>query len=164
MSKVYVISDTHFGHKKIIQYCRTQFATVKEMNECIIDNWNSVVTNRDTVIHLGDVVMDAANNVNLLEELNGYKRLVMGNHDNYRFLEKFFDTFHGSYEHKGFILTHVPVHRTQVESRFTGNIHGHLHELSIGDPKYRCVSVEQTNFRPILLSKVIEEMLEKING
>jgi calcineurin-like phosphoesterase family protein len=49
---IWIISDTHFGHNNIINYCDRPFSNVKEMNEAIIDNWNSVVKQNDLVYHL----------------------------------------------------------------------------------------------------------------
>ena len=50
MSRIFVTSDTHFSHVNIIKYCNRPYASVEEMNNALIDNWNSVVKNDDLVI------------------------------------------------------------------------------------------------------------------
>ena len=52
---VFFVSDTHFNHRLIIDYCVRPFGSVKEMNQGITERWNSIVHDDDTVFHLGDV-------------------------------------------------------------------------------------------------------------
>lgn len=54
MSKTYYISDLHLGHENVIRFDNRPFDSVEEMNETLVNNWNSVVTNADHVYHLGD--------------------------------------------------------------------------------------------------------------
>ena len=46
--------DQHFDHANIIRFCNRPFTSVEEMNETIIENWNSIVSNKDDVYCLGD--------------------------------------------------------------------------------------------------------------
>ena len=79
---IYFIADTHFNHTNIIKYCNRPFNNTHEMNEYIIQKWNSVVKKDDTVYHLGDVGFGSLQEVkNLVERLNGTKILLRGNHD-----------------------------------------------------------------------------------
>ena len=181
--KRYVISDLHLGHQAILKY-RTQFATLDEMHDTIINNWNSVVTPQDKVYILGDVAWDKQALV-LLNSMNGKKVLIMGNHDILPLKEyvKYFKKIEGAKEYKGCILTHIPVHESQLE-RFTLNIHGHMHDKSIMqkfevmypggglvgqkiskdkkyvyglDPRYINVCCEQVNYTPVLLEDIIND-------
>ena len=52
--KVYVTSDMHCGHSKIIEYCNRPFASVEEMNETLINNWNKKIPDDGIVFDLGD--------------------------------------------------------------------------------------------------------------
>ena len=84
MSKTFFTSDLHFGHKNILKFTKPRpFATIEEHDQAIIDNWNSVVNQNDTVYVLGDIAMNTDPDVleNYLERLNGHKRLILGNHD-----------------------------------------------------------------------------------
>lgn len=79
---IYMISDTHFYHNNIIEYCNRPFKNVEEMNQYMIDKWNNRVSKDDIVIHLGDVGFGSKEQVqNLCHQLNGTKILIKGNHD-----------------------------------------------------------------------------------
>ena len=52
--KRYVISDTHFNHSRILEYCQRPFDNVEQMNDVIINNWNKVINEDDIVYVLGD--------------------------------------------------------------------------------------------------------------
>lgn len=167
MSEVFLISDTHFFHQKILEFCRPQFKTVEEMNEAIVENWNKKVTKRDSVWHLGDLCFGPVHNLDIVKRLNGIKNLVMGNHDQYgiRVYADLFNKIEAAKKYDGYLLTHVPIHPGQFY-RFKGNVHGHLHESrvtvqkeaetgigmfweTVPDERYVNVSCEQIGFTPI---------------
>lgn len=81
----FYIADTHFGHANILKYDNRPFMSVEEMDKTIINNWNKVVSNTDTVYMLGDVSWYprfTEKTGEILNKLNGYKILIRGNHDN----------------------------------------------------------------------------------
>ena len=82
MQKTFFISDLHAYHKNIIRYDNRPFFTVSEMNNALISNWNNVVTSKDIVYILGDVSWgNEKETEQFLQQLNGHKRLIIGNHD-----------------------------------------------------------------------------------
>lgn len=79
---VFFTADHHFGHTNIIRHVKRPFASVQEMNETLIKNWNSVISPSDTVYHLGDVsVLRPERTKEILDRLNGKIFLIRGNHD-----------------------------------------------------------------------------------
>ena len=77
----YFTSDQHFGHANIIRFCKRPFKTVKEMDEVMLAKWNAKVTDEDEVWILGDLFFRSASVKPILEQLNGKKHLLLGNHD-----------------------------------------------------------------------------------
>ena len=82
---IYYISDLHFGHANIMKFDNRPFNSVEEMNKALIDNWNSVVTDKDTVMILGDFCWGLEDEwISILNKLRGTKQLILGNHDHLR--------------------------------------------------------------------------------
>lgn len=158
MSNVFMISDTHLGHQKIITYekKRSHFDTIEEHDEALVSNWNSVVGKTDVVWHLGDVLW-TRRAFPLLSRLNGRKYLVLGNHDSEYPTERWLQYFvrvSAAEEFDDGIMTHIPIHPYQ-KYRYKMNIHGHTHDNVVEnddgtpDPFYWNVSCEQVNLTPI---------------
>lgn len=158
MNRKFIISDTHFGHKRILEFeaAARPFATIQEHDWMLVQKWNTVVKPKDTVWHLGDVFFGVDGHT-ILASLNGLKKLVLGNHDHYRMeiYQRYFSKIYGAAQEQGCILTHIPVHPEQLEKRYRLNIHGHKHSKKIDDNRYVCVSAEHTGLAPILLDSVI---------
>ena len=184
MPAVFLVSDTHFGHAGICRFTRNDGVTklrpwddVQEMDEAMIKAWNERVKPTDKVYHLGDVVINRKA-LKSLARLNGDKVLIRGNHDIFRDDEyrQYFRELRAYHVMNGLILSHIPVHEASL-GRFGCNIHGHLHANRVKkargvdartgeilysdeiDPRYHCVSVEQTpDFAPILFEDVIKRI------
>lgn len=172
---IFFTSDTHFGHTNICKFTKSDgsklrpWDNVDEMDEALIKNWNEVVKKGDRIYHLGDVAMPRKS-LELLYRLNGDKILIKGNHDVHKLKDYLphFREIHGAFPIKKFILTHIPVH-SDSKNRYTANIHGHLHSQRVKmnvkgsekiDPFYICVSVENTDYKPISY----EEILKQVGG
>lgn len=64
MNKTWFTSYTHFNHNNIISYCNRSYRSVSEMNQAIMDKWNSVVSNHDFVYFLGDFGIHPKESIN----------------------------------------------------------------------------------------------------
>ncbi len=158
--KIFYISDTHFGHENIIKYCNRPFQNVEEMNERIINNWNSVVGKDDIIYHLGDFAFKNSKITDLVKRLNGTIYLIKGNHDskNVEYYNKFGFIVLPTrtlIEDKKLILSHKPIPDTDIPKGYI-NVHGHIHNNPLEGEEFsnklhKCVSVELINYTPIEL-------------
>ncbi|MEI7024647.1 phosphoesterase [Paenibacillus sp. y28] len=154
MQNVYVISDHHFGHKHIIDFESRPFADVEQMTEAMIAKWNAVVGPEDKVFHLGDFsFLNLEKTKAIVIRLNGYKHLIMGNHDRGRsrtwWLEAGFDEV-SEYPliYSGFyLLSHEPLYMNKHMPYV--NIHGHIHGQHYAGNQYVNVSVEPWDYTPV---------------
>jgi len=182
MPAVFLVSDTHFGHKGVCHFTREDkvtklrpWDTPEEMDEAMVKSWNERVGPKDKVYHLGDVVINRKSLVTM-SRLNGDKVLIRGNHDifpddEYR---KYFRELRAYHVVDGMIFSHIPLHPESL-GRFGVNIHGHLHANRVMkpgsaagevvnkviDPRYHCVCVEHTDFAPILFEDVKKRIVEE---
>ncbi len=169
MSQVRFIADLHLGHRSMAQH--RGFSSTEEHDEFIISQWNSVVHKRDVTYILGDVTMERTEAYPLLDQLNGFKKVVLGNHDkpqHVRQLLKHVSSVSGMEKYKGMFLTHCPIHPMELEHRVSRNIHGHIHDKSVMlpvtlfgrklfervDKRYHCVSCEQIGYVPKTLKEL----------
>jgi len=185
MPSVFLTSDTHFGHTNICKFhnydgTKTRpWDSVEEMDEEMVKRWNETVGPNDKVYHLGDVVINRKS-LQILDRLNGDKVLIKGNHDIFKLNDytKYFRDIRAYHVMNGCILSHIPVHKDSI-ARFGANIHGHLHANRVRklrgvnvktgellysediDPDYFCVSVEHTDYRPILFEEVIQKIKDQ---
>jgi calcineurin-like phosphoesterase family protein len=156
---IFLISDTHWRHTNIIEYGQRPFSSTEEMDEALVNNWNSVVNKEDKVYHLGDVYMSDSITVNrLLSRLNGTKVLILGNHDDGKdkILLSNFKRIH-SYrflKDHGMFLSHVPIHQSSISSKLKVNVHGHTHEKGSPPGPYLSVCVEKINYTPINIEEL----------
>lgn len=124
---IFFTGCTHFDHANIIPLAHRPFESVDEMNEVMVERWNSVVRPNDTVYHLGDFAYGRHHEWR--KRLNGNVQFVLGNHDDEREF-KFCDLQYRIYrnvrhEKKKFVLFHYPIE--DWDGRWRGSIHLHAH-------------------------------------
>jgi calcineurin-like phosphoesterase family protein len=155
---IWFTSDTHFGHEKIIPWCRPQFANVEEMNAHMVALWNETVKTDDLVYHLGDFAWTPKAAMLARPKLKGTVRLIVGNHDNIdalaraRLFQKL--ALWHIFPEVGIVATHVPMRFEQLRNA-SWNVHGHVHGKNRGlDFFHFDVSVERTGYRPVHIDAI----------
>lgn len=158
----------HLGHANMAK--RRGFSSVEEHDQHIINKWNSKVDKHDTVFILGDLTMEKDKFYHYLDQLNGFKKVVLGNHDRPNHIPKLLEHVNSvcsSHKEAGAVFTHIPIHESEL-GRFGKNVHGHIHSNVITKPlklfgikildrvdrRYICVSCEQVDYTP----KTFEEL------
>ncbi len=184
----YFTSDLHFYHKNIIKYAKRPFDYTDEgllkCHQTLIDNYNSLVNENDTVFFLGDIFIINSDKkeeaISLFKKLKGYKILIKGNHDG--FTKKFYKDCGFSHIFDYLILGDIFLCHYELHKRFDNLskkellylelfkqnncnllIHGHIHNNEAykdDDIKRINVSVDYTpnNLRPLRF----EELENKI--
>lgn len=80
--RLWFTSDNHFGHANIIRFCNRPFDDMEHMTADMVRRWNACVQPDDDVFIVGDLCWKAASyGIAVVEQLNGRKHLVRGNHD-----------------------------------------------------------------------------------
>lgn len=163
------ISDTHFGHKNVIQYSGRPFGDVQSMDNVLISKWNNCVGHGDDVFMLGDFGLVGIERLReVFLSLKGNIILIRGNHDGsvskmkrigfLTVLEEAMIKVAGT----RVLMTHHPFYRLTDEF----NLHGHMHEKGSNEFnsfRQMCMSVELWNYMPVS-EKVIEKEINKWRG
>jgi calcineurin-like phosphoesterase family protein len=145
----------------------------EEMNEAIIERWNSVVSPEDEVYHLGDFFMGQLTGIEpILNRLNGKITLIRGNHDQKNRIKIYEE--HGievknleyiQYKGRFFILCHFPIASEEFirmvikDNSEVVNLYGHVHSNA---PKgyvngtYH-VGMDTNDLTPISIQQIWEE-------
>jgi len=146
-------ADTHFNHKRIIEYCGYPFSNVEEMNETIITRWNLVVRKRDTVYHLGD--FGWGNCREIAERLNGRIILIRGGHDHSRILRAYASRFSAIHdlltlkiERQVVVLCHYCLRVWDRSHYNSWHLYGHSHGKLPPIGKSLDVGIGQHDFTP----------------
>lgn len=148
-SKVWIVADTHLGHKNIIKHCPHRAVVggfdIDDMaahDEWLINIWNTTVNKHDTVYIIGDFSFhDRERTIKLLNRLHGKKHLILGNHDKSSYqLENYFvsislrkevtfkkECFDFLLEDFGVVFEHYPMLVWNKKHYGIVQMHGHSH-------------------------------------
>jgi calcineurin-like phosphoesterase family protein len=176
--KIWFTADTHFWHTNIISglsdWGFRKFKNVEQMNDILIERWNTRVGKEDVVFHLGDFALCKVSMMkDLVSKLNGNIIIIKGNHDDPKKLRRcgFSHVLIGTleivfkYRQKKYkvVLKHRP--QKVKDTRFI--ICGHQHEKfkikHTRDNVWINVGVDQWNYFPVSLEEVLDEIDKVIN-
>lgn len=169
MKTIWFTSDTHFGHKNILKHAKRPFATIDEMDEALIANWNARVQPSDDVYHLGDVALCSRGKLrDILERLHGNIHLIRGNHEetadtlpenfvwtkDYHELEV--DDADGFKGKRTIILMHYAMRVWNASHYGTWHLYGHSHGELPDDPGSLSfdIGVDCHGFAPVSYEQV----------
>jgi len=177
--KRWLISDTHFNHANIKEYC----GRPDDFNERLFQGLFNI-PEEDILIHLGDVCFGGREVHNkYILPIRCKKWLVRGNHDKESdsfYLSNGWDfvceQFQNLYFGKRIVFSHRPV----KNGDFNYNIHGHFHnnlprlqrkewvvegeearnkdDLVYLTDKHKLIACELTNYKPVLLETFIKKL------
>lgn len=166
MANVFIISDTHFGHKGMCEFLLSDGSKARpwndpdEMDQFMIENWNKTVKPKDKVYHLGDVAIKKSS-IATMKKLNGDKVLIKGNHDIFKLTDyiPYFRDIRATHKLDKFLLSHIPIHPANFQGWIECNFHGHLHTNHVMldnnniHPQYLNLCVECIDYTPISLEE-----------
>lgn len=182
MSEIFFTSDTHFCHNQQFLYEPRGFSSVEEMNESIIERWNSIVSNEDIVYHLGDTILNNdEEGIKCFNRLKGHIIILRGNHDTINRMNKMIESCHNldsnSFEwatvlklgKRSFYLSHYPTMTSNIDDEKkpwnkVHNLCGHSHTndkwLHWNTGSYH-VELDAHNCYPVSIDTIINEIREK---
>jgi len=150
---VFFIADTHFGEERTLQLWKRPFSSVTDMDRRMIANWNGVVSDGDTVHHLGDFGF-----YDRITGLNGNIIFLPGNYDDPELVEAMSKTCEiiepntvVEIDGNRFQLVHEP-DEAEAGKFF---LFGHIHKSQMVKRNGLNVGVDCHNFYPIDLETVL---------
>jgi len=160
-------ADTHWNHKNIIRYCNRPFSSIEEMNQALIDRWNSKVAPGDRVYHLGDFAFGKKEDIlKLTRALNGSTIIIEGSHDhigepgNYGFSSKH-PLLNISIDGTPITLCHYAMRVWHKSHYDAWHLYGHSHGALRTPGKTLDAGVDSNNFEPLEFEELKKIMANK---
>ena len=166
--KEFFTSDHHFSHGSVLKFdMGRNFENVHEMNKHLINEWNSVVSEGDTVYHLGDLFWNKKAIITILNEyLNGDIVWILGNHDKLKDANKIKlacpkikeITYYKELKRNNIhlVLMHYPIQEWNRKHYGSIHLHGHSHGKCPIMKNRVDVGIDNIGYKPNLLEQLIE--------
>jgi calcineurin-like phosphoesterase family protein len=172
--QTFFTSDTHFDDEYGLSYFNRPFQSMDEMNAVLVEKWNRVVTEDDTVYHLGDFTLDDIDHfTKWVNQLNGNINILPGSHDQ-AWLRDFlprprvqvlpplvsleFPELSSGQDPQVLVLCHYSMQVWDRSNQGAWHLFGHSHGKLKGIGLSFDVGVDCTDFMPLSLEKVASKM------
>jgi calcineurin-like phosphoesterase family protein len=168
MAMVWFTSDSHFGHAGILKesmQCRRDlhFSGVEEMDEHMVNMWNSVVGPKDEVWHLGDFAYRCSleHAEGIFKRLRGRKHLIWGNHEqrgrrlNWESQQAYKEI---TVDSRALVLFHYSQRSWNGQHRGAIHCFGHSHGSLPPLGRSLDVGVDCWSFRPVSLEEIMARL------
>ena len=164
---LFFTSDTHFGSRRTLELSHRPFLSTTQMDVALTKHWNSRVTPKDVVIHLGDFgdpcILSSLNFEKLYLIPGNYERkdpsIIEAMKQDPR-VEVWEPGEDMSLYGKSYCLVHEPLSGFGPDKFY---LFGHIHKLQMVKRNGINVSTDIHNFRPVteeeiaVLRKCVEE-------
>ena len=161
---IFFTADQHYAHRNIIKYCNRPYSSIQEMDEALIFNHNSVVGEKDTVIHAGDfTLMKKREDVQrkYVRRLNGKHIFLNGSHDYWLAGWGMNQIWEKSIDRKYVVVCHYAM-RTWARSHYNSfQLYGHSHGKLEPVGKQWDIGVDNNNYFPISWLDVLRIMNDR---
>lgn len=162
----FITSDTFLGRKNIIDIFKRPFKSLDEMNETIIEKWNSKVAKDDIVYHLGNFFWDPITATDYIEYING-NIIMFPTQNDLASLElskshpekmQIFSSNILELPDIGIVLGHYPMEDWNGKTQGTVHAHGHSLEYKTDFTKKKrvnCIS-DYWDFYPVNIDAIFD--------
>ena len=171
-SNIWFSSDFHFGHDKEFLYQPRGFWYIWQHDNEIILDWNKIVKPDDEVYILGDLMLqDNVHGRKCINQLNGIKHIIIGNHDTaqriemYKTMRDVVEVVYAtqiSYGKYHFFLSHYPTLMDNLDrGRKNFNLHGHTHSKDKFQFIDHCcynVALDAHDNKPVSIDTIIQDI------
>lgn len=184
MSNIWFTSDLHLNHQQEFLWGPRGFSNEQEMNEAIVERWNSVVKSDDIVYDLGDIALnDVTGTIDYLNKLNGTHYWLLGNHDTENKIEQLCHSCHKliipnekyamiiKAGKMSIYMSHYPTLTANFDdkhfSRHVLSLHGHTHQqknwLYPDNPFLYHVGLDSHNCTPVHIDEIVADVRNRWN-
>lgn len=135
------------------------------MNQCLVDNHNSLVSGNDVTVHAGDFSLAKYTKTQeIIRQLNGKHVFLRGDHDKWIGDKHYADIWKEKIEDIPVCVSHYAMRVWWLSHYNSWNLFGHSHGKLDGIGKQHDIGVDNNNYCPVSFDRLKEIMYNKPNN